>query len=112
MTRKDNRVQRLGRAGIRRFRPWGDHQNSPSWGYDYVIPYMVGKLGSNSSHLTRGLVNYVPGRNYFRAFSSQNGDRFVTSPPSPIVLLIIWYILLSVSMYSSLYFHNNIEVTR
>ena len=29
----------------------------------------------------QGLVKYVPGRGYFRAVSSQNGDKFVTSPP-------------------------------
>ena len=45
-----------------------------------MIPYMVGKLAPNSSHLTRGLVKYVPGRGYFCAVSSQNGDRFVTPP--------------------------------
>ena len=33
--------------------------------------------------MTRGLVKYVPGRGYFRAVSSQNGDKFVTFPPSP-----------------------------
>ena len=46
-----------------------------------MIPYMVGKLASNSSHLIRGLVKYVPGRRYFRAVPSQNGDEYVTSPP-------------------------------
>ena len=50
-----------------------------------MIPYMVGKLAPNSSHLTRGLVKYVPGRGpgrgYFRAVPSQNGDKYVTSPP-------------------------------
>ena len=46
---------------------------------------MVGKLAPNSSHLTRGLVKYVPGRSYFRAVSSQNGDKFVTSPRPSIV---------------------------
>ena len=46
-----------------------------------MIPYMVGKLAPNLSHLTRGLVKYVPGRGYFRAVSLQNGDTFVTSPP-------------------------------
>ena len=51
----------------------------------YVIPYIVGKLAPNSSHLTRGLVKYVPGRGYFRAVSSHNGDTFVTSPHPPIV---------------------------
>ena len=48
-----------------------------------MIPYMVGKLAPNSSHLTRGLVKYVPGRSYFRAVPSQNGDKYVTSPPPP-----------------------------
>ena len=50
-----------------------------------MIPYMVGKLAPNSSHLTRGLVKYVPGRGYFRAVPFQNWDKYVTSPPSPIV---------------------------
>ena len=54
-----------------------------------MIPYMVGKLASNSSHLTRGLVKYVPGKGYFRAVPSQNGDKYVTSlPPPPIVELV------------------------
>ena len=48
-----------------------------------MIPYMVGKLAPNSSHLTRGLVKYVLGRGYFRAVFSKNGDKFVTSPPPP-----------------------------
>ena len=48
-----------------------------------MIPYMVEKLAPNSSHLTRGLVKYVPGRGYFRAVSSQNGGKVVTSPPRP-----------------------------
>ena len=49
-----------------------------------MIPYMVGKLAPKSSHLTRGLVKYVPGRGCFRAVSSHNGGKFVTSPPPPI----------------------------
>ena len=48
-----------------------------------MIPYMVGRLAPNSSHSTRGLVKYVSGRGYFRAVSSQNGDKIVTSPPPP-----------------------------
>ena len=48
-----------------------------------MIPYLVGKLASNSSHSTRGLVKCVPGRSYFRAISSQNVDKFVKSPPPP-----------------------------
>ena len=48
-----------------------------------MIPYMVGKLAPNSSHLTRGLVKYVPGRGHFRAVPSRNGDKFVISPPLP-----------------------------
>ena len=51
-----------------------------------MIPYMVGKLAPNSSHLTMGLVKYVPSRSYFRAVSYQNGDKFVTSPPPPRLL--------------------------
>ena len=91
-TRDQREVQRLGRAGIRPFCPPGGHQNSPFRGYEYMIPYMVGKLAPNSSHLTRGLVKYVPGRGYFRAVSYQNGDEFVTSPPSPIVELVQHYL--------------------
>ena len=48
-----------------------------------MIPYMVGKLAPNSSHLTMRLVKYVPGRGSFRAVPSQNGDKVVTSPPLP-----------------------------
>ena len=51
-----------------------------------MIPYMAGKLAPNSSHLTRGLVKYVPGRDYFRAVPSQNGDKFVTFPPPPPIV--------------------------
>ena len=54
-----------------------------------MIPYMVGKLVQNSSYLTRGLVKYVPGRGYFRTVPSQNGDKYVTSPPPPIVELVM-----------------------
>ena len=45
---RERGVQRLGRAGIRPFRPRGGHQNSPFRGYEYMIPYMVGKLAPNS----------------------------------------------------------------
>ena len=48
--------QRLGRAGIRRFRPQGWHQNNPFREQDYMIPCMVAKLAPNSIHFTRGLV--------------------------------------------------------
>ena len=50
-----------------------------------MIPYMVGKLGLNSSHLTRGLVKYVSGRGYFRAVSSQTGGKLSHPRPPPIV---------------------------
>ena len=50
-----------------------------------MIPYMVSKLAPNPTHSTRGLVKYVPSRGYFRAVSSQNGDKFVTPPPLSIV---------------------------
>ena len=59
-----------------------------------MIPYTVGKLASNSSHLTRGLVEYVPGRSYFRAVSSQNGIKFVTTPPPPPIVEITVRVLL------------------
>ena len=52
-----------------------------------MIPYMVGKLAPNSSHLTRRLVNYVPGRGYFRAVPSQNGDKLLHPRPPPIVII-------------------------
>ena len=47
-----------------------------------MIPYMVGKLAPNSPHFTKGLVKYVPGRGYFRAVPSQNGD-IITTFPTP-----------------------------
>ena len=50
-----------------------------------MIPYMVGKLVPNPTYYTRGLVKYVSGRGYFGAVLSQNGDKFVTSPPLSIV---------------------------
>ena len=53
-----------------------------------MIPYMVRKLAPNSSLLTRGLVKSVPGRGYFRAVPSQNREKYVTSPPLPIVELV------------------------
>ena len=45
-----------------------------------MILYMIGKLAPISTHFTRGLVKFVPGRGYFRAIPSQNGDKFSTSP--------------------------------
>ena len=50
-----------------------------------MIPYVVGKFAPNSSYLNRGLVNSVLYRVCFRAVSSQNGDKIVTSPPPSIV---------------------------
>ena len=50
-----------------------------------MMPYMVGKLAPNPTHSTKGFVKYVPGRGYFRAVPSQNGDKFVRSPPPSIV---------------------------
>ena len=46
-----------------------------------MILYKVGKLAPNPTHSIKGLVKYVPGRGYFRAVPSQNGDKSVTSPP-------------------------------
>ena len=73
------------------FNDWGGR------GYDDSVPgevakttpsgdrttssHMVGKLAPNSTHFTRELVKYIPGRRCFCAVSSQNGDKIVTSPP-------------------------------
>ena len=54
-----------------------------------MIPYMVGKIAPNSTHSTRVLIEYVPGRDYFRAVSSENGDKFVTSPPPPPIVELV-----------------------
>ena len=67
-----------------------------------MIPYMVGKLAPNSSHLTRRLVKYVSGRGYFRAVPSQNGDKYVTSPPPLIYLHYCYNRLCKVSLVSCL----------
>ena len=49
-----------------------------------MIPYMV-ELDLILTHFNRGLVKNVPGRGYFRAVPSQNGDKCVTSlPPSDV----------------------------
>ena len=65
----------------------GGHQNSPYRGWDCTILYMLGKLAPNSTHFTRGLVEYAPGRGYFRAAPSQNGENFASSSPPPFVEL-------------------------
>ena len=78
----------IGEGGNTKISSPGRSSNSPFRGSDYMIPYMVGKLAPNSSHLNKGLVSYVPGRGYFRAVPSQNGDKYVTSPSPPIVELV------------------------
>ena len=50
-----------------------------------MILHMVGKLAPDSTHFTRGLVKYVPGRGYFRAVPYQNGDKFATLPTPSFV---------------------------
>ena len=47
--------------------------------YNYIILYMAGKLTSNSTILTRGLVEYVPARGFFRVVPSRNGEKIATS---------------------------------
>ena len=74
-----------------------------------MISYMVGKLAPNSSHLTRGLVKYVPGRGYFRAVPSLNGDKYVTSPASPQSLNLSFVAYLSSRLSVALY-SNGMEV--
>ena len=73
-----------------------------------MIPYMVGKLAPNSSHLTRGLVKYVPGRGYFRAVPSQNRDKCVTSPPPPIVDFVELQIFHKENLLYSELQHSNV----
>ena len=55
-----------------------------------MIPYVVGKLAPNPTHSITGLVKYVPGRGYFRAVPSQNGDNSVTSPTPSIIERVQW----------------------
>ena len=54
-----------------------------------MIPYMIGKIAPSSSLLTREFVKYVLGRGYFRAGSSQNEDKYVTSPPPPPIVELV-----------------------
>ena len=51
-----------------------------------MIPHIVGKLAPNSTHFTKGLIKSAPGRGYFRAIPSQNGEKIVTSPPPPPIV--------------------------
>ena len=62
--------QRMGGQGIWRSRPRGCHQNSPSRGWNRIIPYIIGKLATNLTCLTRGSVKSVPGRGIFGATPS------------------------------------------
>ena len=39
----------------------------------------------NSIYFTKALVKQAPGRGYFRVVPSQNGDKFMISPPPPII---------------------------
>ena len=50
-----------------------------------MIPYMVDKLAPDSTHSTRRLVKIVPGRGYFRAVPSQNGEKML----HPLLLSIV-----------------------
>ena len=73
----------IGEGGDTTISSPGGHQNSPFRGWNYIIPYMAGKLAPNSSYLTRGLVKYVPGRAFFRAVPSQKGTNFLHPRPPP-----------------------------
>ena len=55
-----------------------------------MIPYMVGKLAPNSSHLTRGVVKSVPGRGYFRTVPLKTGTNMLHPlPPQSLNLSIV-----------------------
>ena len=73
----------IGEGGDTMISSPGRSPKQPLLGSEYMIPYMVGKLAPNSSHLTRGLVKFVPGRGNFRAVSYQKRDNFFTSLPPP-----------------------------
>ena len=74
-----------GEAGIELFNDWGAEdskirsrgcqQNIPYRGKEYMIPYMVGKLGSNRTPFKRGLVKFIPCRGCFHAVPSQNREK-------------------------------------
>ena len=42
-----------------------------------MIPYIVGKLAPNSSHLRRGLVKYVLGTGFFVPFPPKTGTNLL-----------------------------------
>ena len=46
-----------------------------------MILYIAGKLAPSSTHFTRGLVKYVPGRGYCRVVPSHNGINLRYPPP-------------------------------
>ena len=48
-----------------------------------MIPYMVGKLAPNSSHLTRGLVNMSPVGATFVPFPPKTGTNLLHPRPPP-----------------------------
>ena len=59
----------------------GCHQNSPSGGEDYMIPYMVGKLCTNRTSLTRRVVKYAPERGYFVPSPTKTRENLQRLPP-------------------------------
>ena len=74
-------VSTIGGGGDTTIPSPGRSPKQPLPGMGLRHPHMVGKLAPNSTHFTTGLVKYIPGRGYFRAVPSQNGDKFVPSPP-------------------------------
>ena len=48
-----------------------------------MIPYMVGKLAPNSSHLTRGRSNMSPVGAIFVPFPPKTGTKLLQPPPTP-----------------------------
>ena len=74
-------VSTIGGGGDTTIPSPGRSPKQPLPGIGLRHPHMVGKLAPNSTHFTRGLVEYIPDRGSFRAVPSQNGDNFFTSPP-------------------------------
>ena len=57
-----------------------------------MISYTVGKLAQSSTHFTRGLVKYVPGRGFVRAVPFQKKDKLAISPFVEGLIMYIYFL--------------------
>ena len=79
----------IGEGGDTTISSPGRSPKQPLPGMRLPDPLHGRQAAPNLSHLTRGLLKYVPGRGYFRAVPSQNGDKYVTSPPRPPIVELV-----------------------